>query len=109
MTKEEKDILKKLKKEENYDEIFKQFGQKQFSKNVSRKYKKQDIKKLKKEGKFEDVYLRYGKSQYNRLLNEAKQREIEEVYGKRIAKAIGNKIKNRLKKAIGAFLIVTGM
>lgn len=109
MTKEEKDILKKLKKEENYDEIFKQFGQKQFSKNVSRKYKKQDIKKLKKEGKFEDVYLRYGKSQYNRLLNEAKQREIEEVYGKRSAKAIGNKIKTRVKSAFGALLIGTGM
>ncbi len=109
MTKEEKDILKKLKKEENYDEIFKQFGQKQFSKNVSRKYKKQDIKKLKKEGKFEDVYLRYGKSQYNRLLNQAKQREIEEVYGKRSAKAIGNKIKTRVKSAFGALLIGTGM
>lgn len=109
MTKEENEILKKLKKEENYDEIFRQFGQKQFAKNVSRKYKKQDIKKLKREGKFEDVYLRYGKSQYNRLLNEAKQREIEEAYGKRSAKAIGNKIKNRIKSAFGALLIGTGM
>lgn len=109
MTKEENEILKKLKKEGNYDEIFRQFGQKQFAKNVSRKYKKQDIKKLKKEGKFEDIYLRYGKSQYNRLLNEAKQREIEEAYGKRSAKAIGNKIKTRVKSAFGALLIGTGM
>lgn len=109
MTKEENKILKQLKKEKNYDEIFKLFGQKQFVKNVSRKYRKQDIKKLKKEGKFEDVYLRYGKGQYNRLLNEAKQREIDEAYGKRSAKAIGNKIKTRVKSAFGALLIGIGM
>lgn len=109
MTKEENEILKQLKKEKNYDEIFMQFGQKQFVKSVSREYRKQDINKLRKEGKFEDIYLRYGESQYNRLLNEAKQREIEEAYGKRSAKAIGNKIKNRIKSAFGALLISTGM
>lgn len=109
MTKEERSILKNLKKEKKYDEILKQFGQKEFAKNVDRAYKKQDIKKLKKEGKFEDIYLRYGKSQYNRLLNEAKQREIEEAYGKRSAKAIGNRVKNRVKAMFGTFLIGTGI
>ena len=108
MTKEEKDILKKLKLEEKYDEIFEQFGQKQFAKSVSRKYRKQDIKKLKREGKFEDIYLRYGNKQYNCCLREAKQREIEEVYGKRSFKAIKNKIANRIKPIFGALLIGTG-
>lgn len=109
MTKEENKILKNLKREKKYDEILEQFGQKQFAKSVSRKYKKQDIKKLKREGKFEDIYLRYGKGQYNRLLNEAKQREIEEIYGKRSAKAIGNRVKNRVKAMFGTLLIGTGI
>lgn len=109
MDKEESDILKKLKKEEKYDEIFKQFGQKQFAKSVSRKYKKQDIGKLKREGKFEDIYLRYGNGEYKKLLKEAKQREIEEAYGKRSMRAFLYKTSNRIKSAFGALLIGTGI
>lgn len=82
MNKEQKQILKKLKKEKNYEEIFKQFGQKEFIKSVDDEYRKNDIDKQKKEGKFEDIYLRYGESCYNSLLYEFKQREIEEEYGK---------------------------
>lgn len=109
MVKEESDILKKLKKEEKYDEIFKQFGQKQFAKSVSRKYKKQDISKLKREGKFEDIYLRYGNGEYKKLLKYAKQREIEEAYGKRSMRAFLYKTSYRIKSAFGALLIGTGI
>lgn len=109
MTKEEKQKIKELKKNKNYEEIFRQFGQKEYIKNVDRKYKKMDITKLKREGKFEDIYLRYGNSQYNKLLSEAKQREIEEIYGKRSFKAISHKISHRIKATAGALLIGTGI
>lgn len=109
MTKEEKQAIRELKKNKNYEEIFRQFGQKEYIKNVDRKYKKMDIAKLKREGKFEDIYLKYGNSQYNKLLSEAKQREIEEIYGKRSFKAISHKISHRIKATAGALLIGTGI
>lgn len=93
MTKQEKQTIKQLKETKNYEEIFKQFGQKTFVKSVDRKYKKQDIQKLMYEGKFEDIYLRYGTKTYNRKLREFKQREIEEIYGKKSIQAIIGRIK----------------
>lgn len=109
MTKEQKQILKKLKKEKNYEEIFIQFGQEKFVKSVNRKYRKQDISKLKKEGKFEDIYLRYGEITYNSLLHEFKQREIEEVYGRKSIKAISHKIYYKIKSTIALLLYSIGM
>ena len=53
-----------------------------------------------KEGKYEAIYLRYGKSAYNSLLNEAKQREIEEAYGKRSLKSISHKVSYKVKSAL---------
>lgn len=109
MTKEEKLVLKELKKQGNYDQILFQFGQKAFIKSVDSKYRKQDIAKLKKEGKYEAIYLRYGKSAYNSLLNEAKQREIEEVYGKRSLKSISHKISYKVKSALATLLYSTAI
>lgn len=98
MTKQEKQTIKKLKKEKKYEEIFRQFGRETFIECVDKKYRKNDIAKLKKEGKFEDIYLKYGESEYNDLLYEAKQREIELEYGKSSFKAIANKIQYKIKK-----------
>ncbi len=109
MNKEERKKLKELKDNKDYEEIFKQFGQKVYVKNVDRKYRKRDIAKLKREGKFEDIYLRYGNRQYNKFLLEAKQREIEEAYGKRSFKAISYKVLNRIKAILGASLMSTGI
>lgn len=89
MTKGQNRKLIQLKKEKSYEKILKQFRQ--------RKYRKQDIAKLKKEGKFEDIYIKYGENYYNKLLNEFKQREIEEIYGKKSLKAKSHKIKAIIK------------
>lgn len=93
MTKEEEEILEQLKKAKDYEQIFRQFGQKEFLKNVDRKYKKQDIKKLQKEGRFEDIYVKYGEKTYNKYLRKFKQKEIEDAYGKRSFKALKGRIK----------------
>lgn len=105
MTEDEKSILEQLKKDKDYEQIFRQFGQKEFLRNVDRKYKKQDIKKLQKEGKFEDIYVKYGKRTYNKDLRRFKQKEIEDVYGKRSIQAIIG----RIKLAGAAFLTALGI
>lgn len=93
MTKQEKQTIKQLRKNKDYEEIYRQFGQKEFVKSVDRKYKEEDIKKLMYEGKFEAIYLRYGAKTYNRKLREYKQREIEQIYGKSSIQAIMGRIK----------------
>lgn len=108
MVKEKRKILRQLKKEKKYEEIFKQFGQKEFTRSVDKKYKEKDIEKLKREGKFEDIYLRYGESEYNSLLKEIRQREIEEVYGKKSFRANWNKIKNNIKSTLYIMLYSIG-
>lgn len=100
MTKEEKETLEQLKKDKDYEQIFRQFGQKEFLNSVDRKYKKQDIKKLQKEGRFEDIYVKYGEKTYNKYLRKFKQKEIEDAYGKRSFKALKGRI-----KLIGAALL----
>lgn len=100
MTKEEEEILEQLKKDKNYEQIFRQFGQKEFLNSVDKKYKKQDIKKLQKERRFEDIYVKYGEKTYNKYLRKFKQKEIEDVYGKRSFKALKGRI-----KLIGAALL----
>lgn len=105
MTKEEKQTLEQLRKEKDYEQIFKQFGQKEFIRNVDKKYKKDDIKKLQKEGKFEDIYLRYGEKTYNKYLRKFKQKEIEDIYGKISFQAL----KGRIRLIGLALLTATGV
>lgn len=105
MTEDEKNTLEQLKKDKDYEQIFRQFGQKEFLKNVDRKYKKQDIKKLQKEGRFEDIYVKYGEKTYNKYLRKFKQKEIEDAYGKRSFKAL----KGRIKLVGAALLTAVGI
>lgn len=101
----DEEILDKLKRDKDYEQIFRQFGQKEFLKSVDRKYRKQDIKKLQKEGRFEDIYVKYGEKTYNKYLRKFKQKEIEDVYGKRSFKAL----KGRIKLIGAALLTATGV
>ena len=43
MTKQEKQTIKQLRKNKDYEEIYRQFGQKEFVKSVDRKYKEEDV------------------------------------------------------------------
>lgn len=81
MDKASKEKIKDLKSRKEYDEIFRQFGRKAYTRATPSKYRKQDLKKLKKEGKYEDIFNKYGKSEYNKLLVTAMYREIKDAKG----------------------------
>lgn len=82
---DKKEEIKRLKKEKNYEEIYRTFGSKEYVKNTPSSYRKKDLNKLVKEGKFEDIYGKYGKKVYNNLLSRAKYQEIKESKGKKSA------------------------
>ena len=105
MTKEEKKIIKQLKKEKNFEGIYFKFGQKAYNKYADKEYKENDLAKLEEEGKYESIYLKYGEHQYNKLLRKIKQKEIELECGKYSI----NAIKNRIKVTFGAILTILGI
>ena len=78
---DKKEEIKRLKKEKNYEEIYRKFGSKEYVKNTPSSYRKKELNKLVKEGKFEDIYSKYGKKVYNNLLSRAKYQEIKENKG----------------------------
>lgn len=92
---DKKEEIKRLKKEKNYEEIYRRFGSKEYVKNTPSSYRKKELKKLVKEGKFEDIYSKYGKKVYNNLLSRAKYQEIKENKGRK--SAILWRIKRSLK------------
>lgn len=92
---DKKEEIKRLKKEKNYEEIYRKFGSKEYVKNTPSSYRKKDLNKLVKEGKFEDIYSKYGKKVYNNLLSRAKYQEIKENKGRK--SAILWRIKRSLK------------
>lgn len=92
---DKKEEIKRLKKEKNYEEIYRKFGSKEYVKNTPSFYRKKDLNKLVKEGKFEDIYSKYGKKVYNNLLSRAKYQEIKENKGRK--SAILWRIKRSLK------------
>lgn len=92
---DKKEKIKILKKEKNYEEIYRKFGSKEYVKNTPSSYRKKDLNKLVKEGKFEDIYGKYGKKVYNNLLSRAKYQEIKENKGRK--SAILWRIKRSLK------------
>lgn len=73
--------IKELAKNEQYDEIYREFGRKAYKKYVSDKYYDEDLKKLKKEGRYEDIYNKYGESEYNKLLIKSMYNEIKQEKG----------------------------
>ena len=92
---DKKEEIKRLKKEKNYEVIYRKFGSKEYVKNTPSSYRKKDLNKLVKEGKFEDIYSKYGKKVYNNLLSRAKYQEIKENKGRK--SAILWRIKRSLK------------
>lgn len=92
---DKKEEIKRLKKEKNYEEIYRKFGSKEYVKNTPSSYRKKELNKLVKEGKFEDIYSKYGKKVYNNLLSRAKYQEIKENKGRK--SAILWRIKRSLK------------
>lgn len=92
---DKKEEIKRLKKEKNYEEIYRKFGSKEYVKNTPSSYRKKELNKLVKEGKFEDIYSKYGKKVYNNLLSRAKYQEIKENKGTK--NAILWRIKRSLK------------
>lgn len=77
----DKEEIKKLKKDKNYEEIYQKYGQKVYIKNASSRYKREDLKKLSKEGRYMDIYNKYGRDTYNKYLVQAQAREIREAKG----------------------------
>lgn len=81
MNKETKNKIKQLRKQKKYDEIFINYGRKEYIKNTPRSYQKKEIRKLKNEGRYEDVFCKYGENEYNELLLHARTQEIKEAKG----------------------------
>ena len=94
LTKEQKEIIKRLKKEKKYDDIFTLYGQTVYLFNTPEKYMKKDIKKLLKNGNFEDIYSKYGASTYNGFLSKM---EAIDIYIE--TKNSGKKFLSRTKNA----------
>ena len=81
MDKETKYKIKQLKKQKKYDEIFINYGRKEYIKNIPRSYRKKEIKGLKKEGRYEDIFSKYGELEYDKILLHARTQEIKEAKG----------------------------
>ena len=94
LTKEQKEIIKRLKKEKKYDDIFTLYGQTVYLFNTPEKYMKKDIKKLLKNGNFEDIYTKYGALRYNGCLSKM---EAIDIYLS--TKNYGKKFLSRTKNA----------
>ena len=73
--------IKELVKNEQYDEIYIEFGREAYKKYASDKYYYEDLQKLKKEGRYEDIYNKYGESEYNKLLIKSMYNEIKQEKG----------------------------
>ena len=82
MNKEDKLRIKELKKEKRYNEIYAEFGQKAYLKNMPSKIQRKELRKLSKEGKFIDIYNKYGEEKYNNYLAKAEYRERKDAKGK---------------------------
>ena len=78
---DEKEEIRKLKDEKNYEEIYRKFGRKAYLRNAPFLYKRRDYKKIKSEGRIEDIYLKYGERKYNRCLFEKMFNEIKSESG----------------------------
>ena len=81
ISKEDKEIIKQLKEEKKFDEIYEKYGRKIYLKNTPYKYKKDDRNQLAKKGRIEDIYLKYGAFKYRRYLPDAKYKEIKKAKG----------------------------
>ena len=95
MEKDSKERIKQLKQEKQYDQIFIEFGQKEYKKNTPYNYRKEDLKKLKQEGRYEDIFNKYGEEEYNKILIKAAYNERKEAQGslKALLWKIGQKFK----------------
>lgn len=85
ISKEDRKIIKQLKEEKKFDEIYEKYGRKIYLKNTPYKYKKDDRNQLAKKGRIEDIYLKYGERKYRMYLSDAKYKEIKEIKGKKAA------------------------
>ena len=104
----DKEEIKKLKKDKNYEEIYQKYGQKVYIKNVSSRYKKEDLKKLSKEGRYMDIYNKYGRDTYNKYLVQAQAREIREEKG--LLSSVLFRIKSKTREialGLGIFTAIT--
>lgn len=108
-----RDKIKKLLQDEQYDEIFSEYGFDAFHIYVPRKYKKNDLEKLKKEGRYESIYAKYGEIEYQKILTIAQYNEIKQELGNASARvwrakhSIANFFKRVMKKTISGALALT--
>ena len=104
----DKEEIKKLKKDKNYEEIYQKYGQKLYIKNASTRYKREDLKKLSKEGRYMDIYNKYGRDTYNKYLVQAQAREIREEKG--LLSSVLFRIKSKTREialGLGIFTAIT--
>lgn len=99
--------IKKLKKERNYDEIYREFGKNVYKKSVPLTYRRKDFKKLVKEGKYEDIYNKYGEKKYYKLLGSAMFKDIQTTKG--TGRAVLWKIKKEFKRLLKKVSITLGL
>jgi len=112
LSKEDINDIKKLKEQQNYDEIYKKYGRNVYIKYVPKKYRKVELKKLKKEKRYFDIYNKYGESYYNKILLKAYFEENKEARGSLYA--IRKDFSMRMKKffvrsaIVGSGVLSTG-
>ena len=101
--KKEKEAIKKLAEDKEYEKIYQQYGQTAYLKYTPPKYIREDFNKLKKEGKYEDIYLKYGNVKYTgSLVKNIYLTYVKAKYTRLLVKAMYNEIKqeNGLLKAL---------
>lgn len=108
LTKEQLDVIRKLKKEKKYDDIFTLYGRSAYLFHTPSKYIKKDIKKLLKKGNFEDIYSKYGATSYNGNLSKMQAIDIYTETNSH-GKSFLSKTKNGIVKKVLPALIVGGI
>lgn len=109
MNKKDKEIIKQLKNEGKFEEIYNKYGRKEYIKNASYEYKKQDILKLKQETNFEELKCKYGKKEYKKMQNNIYYEQLLEDGKNRKAILFKKKIQFKMLVRTFAFSVLIGI
>ena len=86
ISKEDRKIIKQLKEEKNFDEIYEKYGRKIYLKNTDIEEQQRDVDYLKSTNQLKKIKEKYGIITYILCLDNMKYKKIVETKGKKKAK-----------------------
>ncbi|MBR1883518.1 MAG: hypothetical protein IJ809_00975 [Clostridia bacterium] len=110
LSKEEREEIKRLRKEKDFDKIYFKYGRDVFLRYVKDGYRKADIKKLLEERRFLDIYNKYGEKEYNKYLSIVKRmdKKYEKSFEETSMMLVSvSKVKHFFKSLVASFVALT--